>query len=258
MNTVPHPHAPAREVWQRPFVRSHRSWCDDFVVELRLRAVPGPVIGDRLGEVETHCAATGDTPTEAFGDPVAYAARIAEEGGTEPVSGVWTVTLLSAAQVVALLVGTAAVTAWARGESLAYDVVEVGFLGVFVLVLLCLPRLVRPLVRHPWAVGGPLAVGVPLLALGAALSDRWDLPVALVLPSAPVAVGLFVAVLGLAWWELRELARGLGDDLVTSPLPPEAGSPAGEGTLRRWTVLLPACMIPVTYPVLAAFGWMLA
>ncbi|MUN62839.1 hypothetical protein GMA12_06745 [Kocuria sediminis] len=258
MNAVPHPHAPAHEVWQRPFVRTHRSWCDDFVVELRLRAVPGPVIGDRLGEVETHCAATGDTPAEAFGDPAAYAARIAEEGGTAPVSGTWTVTILSAAQVVALLVGTAAVTAWARGETLAYNVAQVGFLGLFVLVLLCLPRLVRPLVRRPWAAGVPLAGGIPLLALAAALSDRWDLPVALVLPSAPVAVCLFVAVLGLAWWEFRELARGLGDDLVTSPLSPEAESPAGEGTRRRWTALLPAGMIPVAYPVLAAFGWMLA
>jgi hypothetical protein len=258
VNTVPHPHSPAHEVWQRPFVRSHRSWCDAFVVELRLRAVPGPVIGDRLGEVETHCAATGDTPADAFGDPVSYAARIAEEGGTEPVSGVWTVTILSAAQVVALLMGTAAVSTWARGEALSYNPVQVGFLGLFVPVLLCLPRLLRPLVHHPWAVGVPLAGGIPLLALAAALSGRWDLPVALVLPSAPVAVGLFVAVLGLAWWEHRELARNLDDDLVTSPLSAVTGSPAGEGTRRRWTALLPACMIPVAYLVLAAVGWMLA
>lgn len=258
MNTTPHAPAVSHEVWQRPFVQAHRKWCDDFVVELRLLDVPGPVIGDRLAEVETHCAATGETPAEAFGDPAAYAARIARDSTTEPASGVWTIAVLSAAQVVAMLVGTTAVTAWARGEEVSYNVVQLGLLGLFVLALLCLPALVRPLVRHPWAVGAPLACGIPLLALGAALSGRSGLPVVLLLPAAPVAVGLFVVVLLLAWCERRELARELDDDLVTSPLAPQPGATATGGSRRRWTTLLPACMIPLAYLALSAFGWAFA
>lgn len=62
MNPTSRTRPTSHEVWQRPFVQAHRTWCDDLVVELRLLDVPGPVIGDRLAEVETHCGATGETP----------------------------------------------------------------------------------------------------------------------------------------------------------------------------------------------------
>ncbi len=67
-----------------------------------------------------------------------------------------------------------------------------------------------------------------------------------------------MAVLVPAWWELRELARDPGGDLVTSPLLPATGAGAGEGTRRRWTAVLPALLVPVAYPVLAVVGWVLA
>lgn len=258
MNTTPNVGPLTHEVWQRPFVKAHQEWCDEFVVELRLLDVPGPVIGDHLGEVETHCRATGDTPDEAFGEPVAYATQIAQATDKQPVSGVGKITILSAAQVAALLVGTAAVPSWTRGEDLTYNVVQVGLLGLFVLVLLCLPKLIRPLVRHPWAVGLPLVGGLPLLALGAAFSAGLELPVALVLPAAPMAIGLFVAVLVLAWAEYRELVRDLDADLVTSPLSPEPGTPETSRSPQPWTTLLPAFLMPLTYLILATLGWLFA
>lgn len=258
VNPTPSARTPSHEVWQRPFVRAHRKWCDDFVVESRLRHLPGPAIGDRLGEVESHCTATGETPAEAFGDPVAYAAGIARESAPEPASGIWTITVLSTAQVVALLVGTTAVSRWAGGEELSYNLVQAGLLGLFVLVLLCLPALLPALVRRPWAAGLPLAGGVPLLALGAALSTRFGLPAVLLLPAAPTAVGLFAVVLVLAWWEHRVLVRDLGTDLVTSPLSPVSGTPGTARRRRRWTALLPAGMLPLAYLVLSAVGWLLA
>lgn len=258
MNTTPRIQAPSREVWQRPFVKAHQKWCDDFVVELRLLDVPGPVIGDRLGEVETHCVATGDTPADAFGDPVSYAAQIAQESATEPVSGVWKITVLSAVQVLAMMVGTTAVTDWAQGEDLSYNIAQVGFLALFVLALLCLPKIISPLVRHPWAVGVPLAFGLPLLGVGAAFSGQFDLPVVLDLPAALMAMGLFAVVVILAWLEYRELAGDLDDNLVTSPLSPAPGVPATSGNRRRWIAILPACLIPLAYLVLAAFGWIFA
>lgn len=54
------------------------AWRDAFVLELRLRDVPGPAIGDALAEVEAHCAQSGETPQQAFGDPQTYAAAIAD------------------------------------------------------------------------------------------------------------------------------------------------------------------------------------
>ena len=228
MNTTPNTQPVSHEVWQRPFVKAHHDWCDDFVVELRLIDVPGPVIGDHLGEVETHCSATGETPEEAFGEPAAYATQIAQATDTQPVSGVGRITVLSATQVAALLVGTAAATTWARGEELTYNLVQVGLLGLFVLVLLCLPKLFRPLMHRPWAVGIPLVCGTPLLALGSAFSAR------------------------------LELGRDLDADLVTSPLSPEPGTSETAGIHQHWVTILPAFLMPMTYLVLATFGWLFA
>jgi hypothetical protein len=258
MNTTPNTQPLSQEVWQRPFVKAHQDWCDDFVVELRLIDVPGSVIGDHLGEVETHCAATGETPDEAFGEPAAYATQIAQATDTQPVSGVGRITVLSAAQVAALLVGTAAATTWARGEDLTYNLVQVGLLGLFVLVLLLLPKLMGPLMHHPWTVGIPLVCGTPLLALGSAFSAQLELPVALVLPAAPMAIGLFVVVLVLAWGEYRELSRDLDTDLVTSPLVPEPGTSETAAIHQHWITVLPAFLMPMTYLVLATFGWLFA
>lgn len=157
-----------------------------------------------------------------------------------------------------MLVGTTAVTDWARGEELTYNVVQVVLLGLFVLVLLGLPVILRPLVHHPWAVGVPLFVGLPLLTVAAALSTRFDLPVVLLIPSAPVAIGLFVVVVVLARFEHRELARDLHDDLVTSPLSPQGDAPAVGRHPRCWTNLVLTGMIPLAYIALAVLGWVFA
>ncbi len=48
-------------------------WRDTLIVELRLKNVPGPEIGDILTEVAAHIEDSGESPEEAFGDPVQYA-----------------------------------------------------------------------------------------------------------------------------------------------------------------------------------------
>lgn len=256
INTLPLPDL-SHEVWQRPFVKTQRQWCEDFVLELRLRDVPGPEIGECLAEVEGHCAETGETPEQAFGDPVGYARRIDEESSPERVTGVWTVAALASAQLPAMLVGTAAVGAWASGSRLTYNVVQVGCLVLCLLVLLSLPLLLRLLVRHPWASGVPLVAVMTLGGVGAAASGRFDLPAVLDLPAPAASLGLFVLVLVLAWLEYRELARDAAGDLVTSPLTPAPGV-AAAATRVRLAALLPACLIPATYLTLAAFSWILA
>ena len=54
-------------------------WRDSFVLELRLRNVTGSRIGDMLAQVDAHGADSGEEPEQAFGDPVDYAAHVAEE-----------------------------------------------------------------------------------------------------------------------------------------------------------------------------------
>lgn len=245
----------AQEVWQRPFVTAHQRWCRDFVLELRLRDVPGPVIGERLAEVEVHCTESGETPAEAFGDPTGYAGQIDGASGPRRVTGVWKVAVLAATQVLALVVGTAGVRAWATGGQLGYDAVQVACLGLFLAVLLVLPSLLRPLLQHPWTVGAPLLVLVLLGSAGPALSGRLDLPAVVHLPAPAVSVGLLAVVLVLAWAEHRELARDAGDDLVTSPLEPAAA--VRQRRLRR-TALVPAGLVPLAYLALATTHWLTA
>ena len=51
-------------------------WTEDFILESRLRDVPGKVIGQALGEVNDHCTASGETPQEAFGAAKEYAREL--------------------------------------------------------------------------------------------------------------------------------------------------------------------------------------
>ena len=256
MSSSTPPRILSQEVWERPFVKAHEKWCRAFVLELRLRNVPGPVIGERLAEVEAHCAETGGAPSEAFGAPTDYAARVDQDGAPDRVSGVWAVTAAVSAQVLAMLVGTSAVSAWAGGDSLTYNVGQVLCFALILLVVLTLPLSLSPMVRHPWTVGVPL-VSVGLLgAGGAALSGRADLPTLGLLPAPVVAVGLFLAVLGLAWVVYRELARDGGDDLVTSPLRATSGHLAATGGRGRRATLALACLIPAAYLGLSAFSWL--
>jgi hypothetical protein len=54
-------------------------WRDSFVTAMRLRRVTGRRIGDALAQVDAHCADGGEEPELAFGDPVDYATKVAEE-----------------------------------------------------------------------------------------------------------------------------------------------------------------------------------
>jgi len=236
-----------QEAWDRPFVKEHQAWCDDLVVELRLGDVPGPVIGERLAEVEAHCTETGESPQQAFGEPADYARQVLEADAPDP-AGVWQVSLLSLAQILALLVGTSAAWSWGAGEALTYNAVQLGAIGALVALLLTLPLLLRPIIQRPWTVGAPLlALGI-LAGAGSAAGAQLGLPVVLTLPAAAVALGLLVVVLALA----VALLRALDEDPVTTPLAPATAAPARPR--RAWGTVLP---VPVAYVVLSALPWVL-
>ncbi|MCF6743382.1 hypothetical protein E9529_03670 [Blastococcus sp. KM273128] len=67
---------------------TEQAWCDDLLLRLRLRDVPGTRIGEVLAEVESHVAETGEHPREAFGPPREYADQVADALGIRPV-GTW-------------------------------------------------------------------------------------------------------------------------------------------------------------------------
>jgi hypothetical protein len=62
-----------------------QAWCDDLILALRVRDVPGARIGEVLAEVQSHLAETGEDPRQAFGTPREYAGEVAEALGLTPV-----------------------------------------------------------------------------------------------------------------------------------------------------------------------------
>lgn len=251
MSTAPDSLADEHEVWQRPFVRMHRRWCDAFILELRLRDVPGARIGDRLAEVESHCIETGTDPEEAFGDAREYAREVGD--ADEPVrdTGVLRVTLISPTALVVFLTGNDATNRWARGEALSFNLVELVILGLLVAGVAALPFVLGPLLRRTW-LGIVFFAGLFLLGALRALAGL--LPLASVvdgIPAAPVSVGALLILCVLSALEMRELSDG---DWVTSPLraPGGAHPPA-----RRGTTLI-AWIFPIAFVVLGALAWSVA
>src|SRR5262245_36541409 len=99
--------------------RSTDEWREAFVLQLRLRDVPGARIGEALAEVETHCADSGHSPLEAFGDPKAYAESLARGTGS-PTSPRRALSFKDILRTLATLAGIGCLFAGANG--VAHDV----------------------------------------------------------------------------------------------------------------------------------------
>lgn len=245
----------SHEAWKRPFVRVHQKWCGDFMTELRLAEVPGPQIGDHLAEVETHCIESGQDPEVVFGDPAEYAQLLAAESPRVASRGTWLVALISAIQVLCLLVGVAAVNQWVRGEALALNLVQIGCLAVMIALLIALPALLRPIMRRPVVMGAGLVLLFTLLSVGSALGERLPLPALVNVPPALAAVVAFIGILVLG--VLNFLTLRDAEDHMDSPLPrPQNVRPAGGS--GQWPNALVAGMLPVTFLILAAASWLMA
>jgi hypothetical protein len=216
-------------------------WADAFLVELRLADVPGRAIGDALAEVGSHCAESGESPRDAFGDPVQYARSLGLPPGPDVATPLPGSVLPWGTQALGLLLVAAAATPLAAGEPFA---VTTGYLAVAVLLaagLVALQRwgaeMLRLVVRRPVVAWLAAMAHVGLLVAVLALLDG---VVARVPAAAALAAG-GAALLAGTVWVLAVLRREVvDDDPVTAPLAPAAprGS-LGVAVLRYGPALLP-------------------
>lgn len=179
------------------------AWAEAFLVELRLRGVDGRRIGAALAEVEAHCAESGETAQQAFGDPTEYAGELAPDG---------TVSLDWRGELVPSVLGLSGMmlTLGAVGASRAGTQVELTTGLVLVVALAVLgttlvvryaDRVLRAVVRHRWlAVVGalaPIGLFVAILLLGrqtlVALPPAGTLVVGVVFLGASTAMALRIA-----------------------------------------------------------------
>lgn len=222
-------------------------WSTDFVLALRERNVPGTDIGDALAHVESFCADSGESASDAFGDPAEYAASLAfAPVADEPLLTNW--------QLAAALLGMAtflvlpdAVVAWTHGERVEIGATDLAILAVMAGIFVALVRNLDALLRRSLRWG--LVVGtVPLLAsVALALLVAKAFPGAtLTLPPQPLAL---VAAAVLVAPALVQLVRGTTPpaDLLVDPFEnPEHAHRRNRrwGAATAWA--LPLCAVLAT------------
>ena len=200
----------------------HPEWREDFILELRLRGVPGALITDALAEVETHCRESGQSAATAFGPAEDYARALDlpdESGFTRAqLMRTWVTLLLLLAGIGASLSGAVALAQDQPVQISAGSLVTYSAIAVVMMVGLAFgDRLLRPILDHPvWfglgfatAVAGVLIIGLPLRdrALGA------------VPAGATLAVGVAALV---AYAGITLMRRRTGDRLDDPLIPPNS------------------------------------
>lgn len=215
------------------------AWEDDFIVELRLQDVDGRTIGDALAQTRSHCAESGQTAREAFGDPEAYARSL--DLPAQPSRETGLVAARSIIGLVGMFVALWGFTAWLDGEGLTVTVGRVAALLILTAAVLLIAWGIGFIVRHPgWSslIMGSLVASVVVAEI--------LLPHPLVtLPAlAAAAVGAAVVV-ATSVWEARTAAAD--DDPVVNPV---TGSGEEVGRAARVLLALTPWILPIATAVL--------
>ncbi|HEY0000206.1 MAG TPA: hypothetical protein VGB74_07115 [Actinoplanes sp.] len=186
-------------------IRAHHlmdPWRDALIAELRMRDVSGIRIGEALAEVDAFCADSGQTPAEAFGDPVEYAKSLIDVHNSDPTTptrvrqvvrgtGLAFATL---AGVFSLLNGVEGLVVGGPAEVTAGQLTSVALgtaLFPFVAMAIFDPRLRQ----HQLVLPGVVVVSFLAPALPTIL---WGAPVAHLSAWLLLIAGLFL--LAVAWW----------------------------------------------------------
>lgn len=221
-------------------------WTEAFLLELRLRGVDGRRAGEALAEVEAHCAESGESAREAFGDPAAYAVALAP---TAVADLDWRAELGSTLLGLGGMLSTlAAAGAWQTGARVE---ITTGIVAMILLLLLGITLVVRradlllrAVVRHWWvAVAGALApIGLFVVVLLMGQHTLVTLPA-----TATLAAGVAMLAANTA------LAL-LGPDVSDPVVGPEGAGGAGtmnEGAVMRGLQRLTPWLFPGLTAVMA-------
>ncbi|NIZ90400.1 hypothetical protein [Kineococcus rubinsiae] len=217
-------------------------YCDELLLALRMKDVPGNRIGEVLAEVRDHLASSGEDPVDAFGMPQDYADALTAGRSAARWSARALDTAGNAAGVAGLLWAVAGVTALLTRQPAVLTEFQI-VLPVAVAVVA--PLLVDVVVtaRRATVLGWGLLVTVALAAV--AVLYAWMGP--LINVAVPAAVLLVPGLLVAAAWIIAT-ARTV--DPVVDPL-----QDAVSTTRRRrrdgllFTALLLLLVVPVVVSV---------
>ena len=166
-------------------------WDREFILLLRLRGIDGVRIDQALAEVGAHCARSGHTPREAFGDPVGYASSLRV---LSPRTTPWTKTVVL--PVLGLVVGVnlalGALLKWTDGVAITLGLIA--SLVVFVVFVAMLVRWLTTVLRSRAAYLAWFGAGFALMVVPPLLFRQQLITVH---PLIALAVGLLFVAAGL-------------------------------------------------------------
>ncbi|MFZ2164108.1 MAG: hypothetical protein WAV45_01470 [Propionibacteriaceae bacterium] len=176
-------------------------WETEFTLRLRAANVSGTNIGDALEQVRAHCAESGETPLEAFGDPGDYADSLPFQRPTQTYPRARMVS--DACGFFGMLLTTAAAFPIRLGQPFEVrltPLIGAVLVGAAIAALTVVgPRLWAAVVARPWLLAIPFVVVVGTSVGFAALPG----PVlGTVSPWLVLGVGVTLLLVGL-WLALR-------------------------------------------------------
>ncbi|MDO5502064.1 MAG: hypothetical protein Q4G67_02710 [Actinomycetia bacterium] len=211
-----------------------KDWRDSFIIEARLKGVPGNVIGDALVTADSHVVESGESAHQAFGDPKVYAR---ETAAATPTKGLGMgIPPLSIVAVLAGLFGmfafVSAVEAWYAGTAVTITAGTLAGLGVLLALVAASVMWSEQVLRVAVERRALFALGVPVvliaLFVGIFLVLRQELFE--VSASAYGVGGACLLILGsvLMFFSVTD-----DDDGITAP-----GEPVAPSTRTRLTAAL--------------------
>lgn len=194
-----------------------KKWADAFILKLRTASVAGARIGSSLKEVDSHCAESGSSAVEAFGNPERYARSLnlpVEDVGRGPLAPL-APTLL---EIVGMVVLTWSCPGLFRGQAFVLTTGQVLTAVLLAAELAALVlgnrRAVLAVVRHPvlaWLIF------MANMALMVALIGTFGSSLARLHAGWSAGLGAALLLGGLAWNLLRRRAGKSGVDPVVAP-----------------------------------------
>lgn len=202
-------------------------WIDVFIIELRLRRVPGAVIGDAVASVREFLRDSGESAEGAFGSAREYAASL-ELPVENPRLHALQIGFLPVSGFLGLMAFTLASSAWFTGNLLLVSVPQALLLAVPVIltVMLAFPFCMRAVIRHPWIAGALVVVAGVLTALSALLAPSTAAEAWLVISPLPLVIDTTVVLVILSIVGTIVTIRSKDGDAIIEPLPgPESARP---------------------------------
>lgn len=230
------------------------TWIEHFTVELRLRRVSGPAIGDAIASVRELLADSGQSAEEAFGAAREYAASLDLPVMNPRAQAVRTV-LLPVLGLFTFLVFALASTAWFDQGLVLISVPQMLLLAIPVLLTLmfAFPFYPRAVIRQRWlapvllVVVGVTSALAALVTPGSA-SDAW-----LVFSALPLLVGTAAVLVVLSVIGTIATVRSRDDDEIVEPLQAQVETKRRHG--RNPLLIVVNWLFPILCVVVFAMTW---